>query len=218
MTVHNPFEVRVSRSCSIFCCHVLCSDAYPVQLALTQPAVRKRLADAEASEAPRANNIVVHENVSPAVFINTGLELEDAQFVPIIYTSAASNKLVHRRRLGIDRGALSPHPTNTQLAKLLERSNALQRKITAWMEIQQVYMPGASVLRERDERSKASKGTEGYQLGVADDQRDWPTSSSIQAIFFFYPRLLERVTVNPAYRVHPLSLPPSSSSLQRCLL
>jgi hypothetical protein len=50
-------------------------------IALSQAAVRKRLADIEEVEATHGDTIVVHEDVSPAVFIYTGLELEEAQYV-----------------------------------------------------------------------------------------------------------------------------------------
>jgi hypothetical protein len=49
---------------------------------------------------------------------------------------------------------LSLHPTDNQLAKLHERTNALRRKISTWIQIQQAYMPGASVLRLQGERLK----------------------------------------------------------------
>jgi hypothetical protein len=56
--------------------------------------------------------------------------------------------------LKADKSAIGLHPTDTQLAKLRERSNALHRKIVAWTSIQQAYMPGASVIRQRGERVK----------------------------------------------------------------
>jgi hypothetical protein len=40
------------------------------------------------------------------------------------------------------------HPTDLQVAKLRERSNALRRRIKAWFNIQQFYMPEAAFLRE----------------------------------------------------------------------
>ena len=51
-------------------------------LGLSQATVRKRLADAEAEAAKEGlNSIIVHEKVSPAMFINIGLKLEESQYV-----------------------------------------------------------------------------------------------------------------------------------------
>jgi hypothetical protein len=50
-------------------------------LALTQAAVRKRLAEDEVAEAKRGDAVIIHEDISPAVFVNTGLELEEQQYV-----------------------------------------------------------------------------------------------------------------------------------------
>jgi hypothetical protein len=58
-----------------------------------------------------------------------------------------------------DRSQLGLHPTNLQLAKLRERSNALCRKIQAWIKIQEAYMPCASVLRARAESATSPSST-----------------------------------------------------------
>jgi hypothetical protein len=58
----------------------------------------------------------------------------------------------HRRRLRYDNQHLGLHATSKQRATLLERSNALRRKINSWREVQSLYIPGASVLRDRAER------------------------------------------------------------------
>jgi hypothetical protein len=54
---------------------------------------------------------------------------------------------VLRRRLALDVAELGPHATNLQQAKILERSNALRRRIDAWIEIQHLYIPQLASIR-----------------------------------------------------------------------
>lgn len=44
---------------------------------------------------------------------------------------------------------LGLHATDLQRAKILERSNALRRRIDAWSEIQHLYMPAIAIFRAR---------------------------------------------------------------------
>jgi hypothetical protein len=67
-----------------------------------------------------------------------------------------------RIRLKRDNSALDSSATNLQLAKMQERKNALNRKIKAWTAIQDLYMPGVSVLRARADRA-ASDDTPAIQ-------------------------------------------------------
>jgi hypothetical protein len=48
-------------------------------IGLTQAAVRKRLAEKEALELQQENAPIVHEDISPSVLINTGMEFEEQQ-------------------------------------------------------------------------------------------------------------------------------------------
>ncbi len=59
-----------------------------------------------------------------------------------------ANVLV-RRRLKVDYEALSIHATDLQRARIQERQNQLRRKIDAWADIQQLYMPGIAAHRDR---------------------------------------------------------------------
>ncbi len=54
-----------------------------------------------------------------------------------------------RRKLADDVGSLGAHPTDLQRAKLLERQNALQRRIDGWRTIQQLFMPAVTTLIEQ---------------------------------------------------------------------
>jgi hypothetical protein len=47
----------------------------------------------------------------------------------------------------LDAGELGPHATSLQKAKIVERSNALRRRIDAWIEIQHLYMPELASIR-----------------------------------------------------------------------
>ncbi|KAG1884716.1 hypothetical protein F4604DRAFT_1878684 [Suillus subluteus] len=93
-------------------------------------AVRLRLSQKEAEDLERSLNYSLHTEVSPSVLISSGIEIEDQQ-----------------RRLEREYGALGAHPTDLQLTKLQERSNALQRKIEQWCKVQVLYMP--TVVRVR---------------------------------------------------------------------
>src|SRR5262245_44487250 len=63
----------------------------------------------------------------------------------IIYNT---NHSCCRRRLQTDKSQIGLHPTDTQLAKLRERSNLLLRKINTWTKVQNSYMPGTSIIRD----------------------------------------------------------------------
>lgn len=52
-----------------------------------------------------------------------------------------------RRRLRVDTLALGSHSTDLQRAKIIERNNALKRRIEAWCGVQALYMPGVVALR-----------------------------------------------------------------------
>ena len=54
--------------------------------------------------------------------------------------------LLLRRKLLADSTALGVHPTDLQRAKLLERQNALQRRIDGFRTIQQLFIPGIAIL------------------------------------------------------------------------
>jgi hypothetical protein len=55
--------------------------------------------------------------------------------------------MIYRYRLQQDLTALSAHPTDLQMTRLQERSNALLRKIEQWCNIQLLYMPAVGRLR-----------------------------------------------------------------------
>jgi hypothetical protein len=63
-----------------FCRHYLVGVLIQLVTALTQAAVRKALADEEATQLRRQDAPMVHKDVSPSVLINTGMDLEEQQY------------------------------------------------------------------------------------------------------------------------------------------
>ena len=55
-----------------------------------------------------------------------------------------------RRLLKTDISSLGSHPTDNQLAKLQECTNALKRHIDNWQSIQLLFMPSVAQLRDED--------------------------------------------------------------------
>ncbi|KAG6895616.1 hypothetical protein C0992_000364, partial [Termitomyces sp. T32_za158] len=105
-------------------------------LKITENAVRLELAQEEEASMLETLTDHIHDDVSPSRLIAQGLELED-----------------HQRILRIDAQALGQHSTDLQRAKVIERGNRLFRKIEAWCSIQALYIPGAALLRTRDEQA-----------------------------------------------------------------
>ncbi|KAI0712134.1 hypothetical protein C8Q76DRAFT_693826 [Earliella scabrosa] len=100
--------------------------------AVTQAAIKRQMMEEDAAMLQAGTAVMVHEKISASGMIISGLELEDSQ-----------------RRLKTDIMGLSQHATDIQRAKMTERQNLLHRRINAWSEIQQLYMPGVVALRSR---------------------------------------------------------------------
>ncbi|KAG1767726.1 hypothetical protein EV702DRAFT_1050261 [Suillus placidus] len=102
---------------------------------MTQAAVHLALSMAEATEIERGNNLSLHNDILPS-----GLELEDQQ-----------------RCLEFDAKVVGQHATDIQKGKLLQRVNALRRRIDTWGRVQLLYMPGVSRLRSPDDIANEAK-------------------------------------------------------------
>ncbi|RDX44783.1 hypothetical protein OH76DRAFT_1538039 [Lentinus brumalis] len=100
--------------------------------AITQAAIKRQLTEEDAEALQAGNAIVLHDKFSASGMIIAGVELEELQ-----------------RRVKSEVRALAIHATDIQRAKLQERQNVLCRRIDAWTEIQQLYMPGTSTYRLR---------------------------------------------------------------------
>ncbi|KAG1884343.1 hypothetical protein F4604DRAFT_1878735 [Suillus subluteus] len=96
-SVTNPFEPKVT--------------------SITQAAVRLKLAEMEAHDLQQGVDISFHPNISPSVFIASGIDLEGEQ-----------------RRLKADIAKLGMYATDTQKATIQHQQNSLQRKIDAWKQ------------------------------------------------------------------------------------
>jgi hypothetical protein len=53
----------------------------PLIVELTQHAVRLALAEDDAEEARRSDLTAVHDDISPSVLINSGMDIEEQQYV-----------------------------------------------------------------------------------------------------------------------------------------
>ncbi|KAF8833339.1 hypothetical protein BDN67DRAFT_1017670 [Paxillus ammoniavirescens] len=98
---------------------------------ITQASIRLQLTKDEATVASREVEPPLHPNVTPSVLIGAGIDLEDQQ-----------------QRLRVDAAKLGLHATDTQKAKIQQRTNALARRIEAWSQIQALFIPGVAALRD----------------------------------------------------------------------
>ncbi|RPD56280.1 hypothetical protein L226DRAFT_469306, partial [Lentinus tigrinus ALCF2SS1-7] len=96
---------------------------------LTQAALRVELAEHDAADIREGRATAVHDYYSASTIIIVGMEIEDQQ-----------------RKLLADHTALGANPTDLQRAKILERQNALQRRIDGWRKIQNLFMPSVVTL------------------------------------------------------------------------
>ncbi|PPQ76066.1 hypothetical protein CVT26_004585 [Gymnopilus dilepis] len=109
----------------------------PSYKALSQQSVRRQLAEEETKALNDGTAFSMHEDVSASQLITLGLELENQQ-----------------RKLAVDQELLGIHATDDQKTKITLRSNALQRKVDAWIEIEHMYIPSLRVLRSKAAESK----------------------------------------------------------------
>ncbi|KAG2122502.1 hypothetical protein DEU56DRAFT_873615 [Suillus clintonianus] len=107
--VSNPFEPKVT--------------------SITQATVRLKLAEMEARDLQQGVDISCHPDISPSVFIASGIDLESEQ-----------------RRLKADITNLGIHATDTQKSTIQHQRNSLQRKIDAWKRVQALYTPAVQLL------------------------------------------------------------------------
>ena len=73
-------------------------------------------------------------------------------------------KLMFRRRLALDVGEMGTHATNLQKAKIVERSNALRRRIDAWIEIQHLYIPQLASVRAAVDQEGGGKPSAVHEI------------------------------------------------------
>ncbi|KAF9471168.1 hypothetical protein BDN70DRAFT_939144 [Pholiota conissans] len=107
---------------------------------MSEAEVRLKLAQEDEESPAIVKGIPAHFSMTPSYFIYQGLDIEDQQ-----------------TRLGFEISNLGPHSTALQQAKVLERSNALRRRIESWIEIQHFYLPALVTVRARLEEAGGGK-------------------------------------------------------------
>ncbi|KAG1824460.1 uncharacterized protein BJ212DRAFT_1475761 [Suillus subaureus] len=118
--VTNPFKLKVTHK----------------QTAISQAAVQLKLAEMEAHDLQLGVNISLHPDISPSMFIASGIDLESEQC-----------------HLQADMAHLGLHPTDTQKATTQHQQNSLQCKINAWRHIQALYTPAVQLLHSYSSQS-----------------------------------------------------------------
>ncbi|KAG1727454.1 uncharacterized protein EDB91DRAFT_1239524 [Suillus paluster] len=93
--------------------------------ALKLTAVRLKLAQLEAAELQQGMDVSLHADVSPSIFIASGIDLENEQY-------------------GL-------HATDIQKGTVQRLQNALQCKIDTWKRIQILYTPAVQLIESRVE-------------------------------------------------------------------
>jgi hypothetical protein len=92
---------------------------------------------------------MIHDDISPSALIMQGLEIEEIQYEVLNLFFSSFIIFNGRQKLALDAAALGTHSTDLERAKILERSNSLQRRFDAWSQVQILYIPAVSLLRSR---------------------------------------------------------------------
>ncbi|KAG5223261.1 hypothetical protein IMY05_C1150000200 [Salix suchowensis] len=100
--------------------------------ALSQDAIRLRLSDTEATALASGTLVMLHDEVTPSMYISMGLDLEQQQ-----------QQLLSSLR------ALGQHATDRQRLAVVNQANSLRARITNFHDIQKLYCPAAFVLVSR---------------------------------------------------------------------
>ncbi|KAF6746462.1 hypothetical protein DFP72DRAFT_992812 [Ephemerocybe angulata] len=109
------------------------NNANPFEMSVvtpTQVAVRKALADEEAAELAAGKDVSLTPDISPSVLISRGIDLESDQ-----------------RALKADMKKIWTHSRDRELTRIQLRSNTLIRRVDAWYQSLQLYIPSTLLLR-----------------------------------------------------------------------
>ncbi|KAG6835952.1 hypothetical protein H0H93_012949 [Arthromyces matolae] len=109
---------------------------------ISETGVRKVLADNDALDLRKGLIYALHDTVSGSQLITMGLDLEEKQ-----------------RQLAVEAVTLKNNATDIQQTRYQTQSTILQRKITAWIDIQHLYIPGLSLVRARDAAKSSAEET-----------------------------------------------------------
>ncbi|KAF9038742.1 hypothetical protein BJ165DRAFT_1352555, partial [Panaeolus papilionaceus] len=98
----------------------------------TLASVRLELAEAEERDLKSGKDTSLHDEVSPSIFIDLGVTIENKQ-----------------RAVKKEVSELWTHAQDRQKTKVLLNTNTLQREIDNWLEYQKLYCPGAERIKEK---------------------------------------------------------------------
>ncbi|KAG2114131.1 hypothetical protein DEU56DRAFT_919629 [Suillus clintonianus] len=85
-------------------------------------------------------------------------KLHELQASLLHYQSLLHGFQDQQRRLATDVSALGQHATDTQKTKIFNQSNALQRRLDNWAQVQALYMPAVAPIRATEDACR-SEGT-----------------------------------------------------------
>ncbi|KAG2108394.1 uncharacterized protein F5147DRAFT_745721 [Suillus discolor] len=141
-TLPNPFETKA--------------------IAITQAGARLKLAELEAKELECRTDVSLHPEISPSVFIASGLDLEDEQ--------CCLASLIE---------STGPHATDTQRGALIRKRNSLLCKIKTWQGVQVLYMPAVQT-RLLFPQCKDQKTAEYIKLWLPSQLQNKPCDQHLQ--------------------------------------
>ena len=127
--------------------------------------IRRRIAEEESKESAQGRYVALHD-VTPSGFISEGLSIEEQQCV---FSRGVRLHLMTHSRLRIRRET-SSKTTASQLPAIVQRRNALRRRISKFRALQAVYMPAALALLGEDDRANLQvEQVEKILLGLPSD-------------------------------------------------
>lgn len=90
----------------------------------------------------------MHADVSPSVFIVSGINLESEQYVLLanLILILICSFFMTRHHLKVYCEKQGRHPTDTQLGTIQRLQNALKHKIDTWRRLQMLYTPAAQLM------------------------------------------------------------------------
>ncbi|KAF5340049.1 hypothetical protein D9611_012394 [Ephemerocybe angulata] len=111
-----------------------------LMIAPKQDAIRKALAAEEAAQLAQGNDFSLSPDCSPSVLISRGIDLEAEQ-----------------RALKAEMKEVWAHSRDRELTRVQLRSNTIVRKVEAWYQILQLYIPATVILRQQATGSTSIK-------------------------------------------------------------
>lgn len=130
-----------------------------IVVVLTAEMVRLSLAqeDKDDGEADSA----LHAEITASMFIQQGIDIEDARYNIPNYSYLISVLTPYvRRRNANDAKDLGLHATDIARSKVAEKANSIRRRYDAWIKVQNLYMPTVAARRERVDAERKSEDDE----------------------------------------------------------